>query len=106
MAGLDSYVHMHVCRGDLYGDITQNLHEVRQSVAESILRLKERLGLKEKEPTTAAVAAAAAAGGYEAGSTDDGATVLKSEGVKAIQDDNADLNKQVCGWVCLGGVVT
>ena len=93
------------CRGDLYGDMTQNLHDVRQSVAESILKLKEKLGLKEKDPTPPAAAAATTpgpgggGGGAEPSGSEDMVSVLKSEGIKAIQDDNADLNKQVGGWV-------
>ncbi len=83
-----------VCRGELYGDMTQNLHEVRQSVAENILRLKEKLSLKGRDLATTT----GTVGGSEAAGTEDRAAaidVLKSEGVKAIQDDNADLNKQV-----------
>lgn len=88
--------------------MTQNLSEVKQSAAESVLRVKERLGLKESvmdvlvRPGSGkgSMDRATAAGGGGAG----GGGAPKHEGIKAIQDENAELHKTVRkGGVGVGG---
>ena len=82
-------------RGDLYGDISKSLHEVRQSVAESVTKLKEKLGLQDQ------VIAMTTSNGKSPGDksmamdADAMVTALKAEGVKDIQQENAELSKMV-----------
>ena len=53
------------------------MHEVRQTAAANISRMKEKLGLVQSESSVAMVAG------------------LESHGVKEIQQENAQLNKSV-----------
>ena len=82
-------------RGDLYGDISKSLHEVRQSVAESVTKLKEKLGLQDQ--VVAMTTSNGKSPGDKAMATDADAmvTALKAEGVKDIQQENAELSKMV-----------
>ncbi len=67
-------------RGHLHGDVTRSLYVVRQSVAENVKKMKEKLGT-------------------EGGLTEDNVameTKLKAEGMKDIQQENAELSKLVC----------
>ena len=75
--------------------MTQSLNEVRQSAAESVQKVKERLGLKEKEEplVTPGNSLDRPAGGAGAGAG--GGASPKPEGIKAIQDENAELHKAV-----------
>ena len=74
-------------RGRLHGDMTRSLYEVRQSVAESVKKMKEKLEIHGGDVTIATDGAVA----------DDIAMVtrLKAEGVKDIQQENAELSKLV-----------
>ena len=60
--------------------MTQSLHEVRQLVAENMVKMKEKLRVQGAEEGTPSVAMV---------------TALKGEGTKVIQDENAQLNKMV-----------
>ena len=75
-------------RGDLYGDITKSLHEVRHSVAESVTKMKEKLRLQDQTVATTD-------GKTMATDANTVATALKAEGMKYIQRENAELNKMV-----------
>ena len=78
-------------RGHLYGDVTHSLYEVRQSVADSVTKMKEKLGLQENGATTVRNGSA---------KTDVAmVTSLKAEGMQDIQEENADLSKMVT-WHC------
>lgn len=80
-------MHVHVPhRGELYRDMTQSLCEVKQSVAENVQKVKERLGLKEKKTESK---------GSVRSSEDKFSTSMKPDAIKAIQDENADLIKSV-----------
>ena len=60
--------------------MTHSLYEVRQLVAENVVKMKEKLRLQGGEQGTSSVAMV---------------TALKGEGTKVIQDENAQLNKMV-----------
>ncbi len=74
-------------RGRLHGDMTRSLYEVRQSVAESVKKMKEKLEIHGGDVTI----------GTDGAVADDIAMVtrLKAEGVKDIQQENAELSKLV-----------
>lgn len=79
--------------------MTQSLNEVKQSAAESVQKVKERLGLKEKEdplvrPGSGKNNLDRPAGGAGTG----GGASPRQEGIKAIQDENAELHKAVREW--------
>ena len=67
-------------RAQLYSDMTHSLYEVRQLVAENVVKVKEKLRVQGAEEGTPSVAMV---------------TALKGEGSKVIQDENAQLNKMV-----------
>ena len=69
-------------RAQLYGDMTHSLYEVRQSVAENVVKMKQRLGLQGSEQTPPS-------------GNDAMVTALKGESTKVIQEENAQLNKMV-----------
>ena len=81
-------------RGDLYSDMTKSLHEVRQSVAESVTKMKEKLGLQDQ---IVAMTTNGKAVGDKAMETDANTmvTALKAEGMSDIQQENAELSKMV-----------
>ena len=78
---------LHVHRGTLYRDMTQSLCEVKLSVAENMQKVKERLGLKDKETDPKGTSVRS--------SEDKVSPLLKPDAIKAIQDENADLIKSV-----------
>ena len=78
-------------RGDLYSDMTKSLHEVRQSVAEGVAKMKEKLGLNVNDQTVAN----SASGKTVATDTNATITALKAEGMKDIQEENSELSKTV-----------
>ena len=75
-------------RGHLYDNVTRSLQEVRQSVAEGVKKMKEK----------------AIQGSGDVAMVTDGVcphdvamvTQLKNEGLKDIQQENAELSKLVC----------
>ena len=71
-------------RGQLYSDVTSSVYEVRQSVAENVSKMKEKLSLQDSEDSAEEVNTIA--------------TTLKAEGMKDIQVENAQLNKMVRGF--------
>ena len=87
-------------RYNLYSDVTQSLQEVRESTAESVAKMKEKLANQHGNPT----------GGVVAMGTDTMVTPLDAGGVMDIQEENAILNKMVyrashlvirqCGSTC------
>ena len=81
-------------RGDLYNDVTKSLHEVRQSVAENVTKVKEKLGLQDQ---AAAMTTDGKTTGAKTVATDTTTmvTALKAEGMKDIQQENAELSKMV-----------
>lgn len=82
-------------RGDLYGDVSKSLHEVRQSVADSVTKLKEKLGLQEQVDAKTTPNGKATGDKAMARDADTMVTALKAEGVKDIQQENAELSKMV-----------
>ena len=77
-------------RGHLYGDVTNSLYEVRQSVADNVTKMKEKLGL-QGDGTVAMTTRS------DSAKSDDVTmeTSLKAEGLQDIQEENADLSKMV-----------
>ena len=69
--------------------MTKSLHEVRQSVAESVAKMKEKLGLNDQTVATTTN------GKTTATDTDTMVTALKAEGAKDIQEENSELGKMV-----------
>ena len=70
-----------------------NLSEVKQAAADSVSKVKERLGLKAKE-------AESVVGSVRRASVDrtvPASPSPKHDGVKPIQDENAELHKAVRG---------
>lgn len=65
-------------------------------MTESVLKVKEKLGLIEKEAES--VATSSRGGVASRGGVDSRHPGLRlnAEGIKVIQDENAELNKQVC----------
>lgn len=61
--------------------MTRCVYDVRQSVAESVEKLKVKLGVKERE--------------IEPKTGQSTPSVSKAEGIRAIQNENAELNKMV-----------
>ena len=82
-------------RGDLYSDVSKSLHEVRQSVAESVTKLKEKLGLQDQVVATVTPNGKATGDNAMATDADTMVMALKAEGVKDIQQENAELSKMV-----------
>ena len=82
-------------RGDLYGDMTKSLHEVRQSVAESVTKMKEKLGLQDQMVATTTANGKATGDKAVATDADTMVTALKAEGMMGIQQENAELSKMV-----------
>ena len=82
-------------RGDLYSDVSESLHEVRQSVAESVTKLKEKLGLQDQVVATVTPNGKATGDNAMATDADTMVMALKAEGVKDIQQENAELSKMV-----------
>ena len=81
-------------RGDLYSDVTKSVHEVRQSVAESVKKMKEKLGLQQDH-----MVAMTTGTKTKASDTNTMVTALKAEGMKDIQQENADLSKMVRNFI-------
>ena len=74
--------------------MTQNIADVRQSLSESVGRMKEKLGFNRLAQHSAGrdgVTRSTAEGEVHEG--------MKGDGIKAIQDENAQLNKMV--GVCM-----
>ena len=82
-------------RGDLYSDMSRSLHEVRQSVAESVTKLKEKLGLQDQVVAMTTPNGKATGDKAMATGADTMVTALKAEGMKDIQQENAELSKMV-----------
>ena len=72
--------------------MTHSLYEVRQSVAENVVKMKQRLGVQGSEQTAPSVAM----------ETDAMVATLKGEGTKVVQEENAQLNKMVHTRLLLG----
>ena len=81
-------------RCDLYGDVTHSLHEVRQSVAESVSKMKEKLGLQQ-EQTIPMTTGGQTTTKTKAIDTNTMVSALKAEGMKDIQQENSELSKMV-----------
>ena len=70
--------------------MTQALNDVRKTVTESMQRVKEKLGLKEAE--------------HSPRGTGEDKSPGSADGIKFLQDENAELHKQVCVWAGPGHV--
>lgn len=89
---LNCIMPTHSCRGELYRDMTQNLSEVKQAAADSVLKVKERLRLKERD---ADGVIGQPGSGRSSGERGASTAAAKHDGIKAIQDENAELHKAV-----------
>lgn len=73
--------------------MTQSLCEVKQSAAESILKVKQKLGLVKRDGGHRRRSSARKQSEEKSVAATE--AMVKAEGIKALQDENAELNKIV-----------